>query len=270
MTLSVACANGAASRTPYLFTGKERDTESGNDYFGARYYASSMGRFLSPDPKAASGHAADPQTWNRYAYTDNNPLKFIDPNGLEKFLVIYIQQPVEGKNTSHVGDNVGHSFVGLRDTDTNKEVKIGYYPKPGTSIEAAFGNDVSGAFKNNDKHGYNVRLEFKISDEQFKSLVNAAFNSTLAPNKYNIRTHNCTDWVIDLAKSVGINLPHEKGDSSHPNNPGSLGWDMGGMPGVDRTKHEDAATGSLDKEDPNQTSDMKPLKELHEEVNKSK
>jgi RHS repeat-associated protein len=31
------------------FTGKERDTESGNDYFGARYYASSMGRFMSPD-----------------------------------------------------------------------------------------------------------------------------------------------------------------------------------------------------------------------------
>ena len=32
------------------FTGKERDTESGNDYFSARYYASSMGRFMSPDP----------------------------------------------------------------------------------------------------------------------------------------------------------------------------------------------------------------------------
>jgi RHS repeat-associated protein len=31
------------------FTGKERDTESGNDYFGARYYASSMGRWMSPD-----------------------------------------------------------------------------------------------------------------------------------------------------------------------------------------------------------------------------
>ena len=35
--------------TEHLFTGKERDTESGNDYFGARYYASSMGRFISPD-----------------------------------------------------------------------------------------------------------------------------------------------------------------------------------------------------------------------------
>jgi RHS repeat-associated protein len=33
----------------YKFTGKERDAESGLDYFGARYYASSMGRFMSPD-----------------------------------------------------------------------------------------------------------------------------------------------------------------------------------------------------------------------------
>ena len=36
--------------TEHHFTGKERDTESGNDYFSARYYASSMGRFMSPDP----------------------------------------------------------------------------------------------------------------------------------------------------------------------------------------------------------------------------
>ncbi|MGD0831907.1 MAG: RHS repeat-associated core domain-containing protein [Terracidiphilus sp.] len=38
------------NRTPHrtLFTGKERDTESGNDHFKARYYSSTMGRFLSP------------------------------------------------------------------------------------------------------------------------------------------------------------------------------------------------------------------------------
>jgi RHS repeat-associated protein len=46
--------NGANTNDPYKFTGKERDTESGNDYFGARYYSSSMGRFLSPDPSGLS------------------------------------------------------------------------------------------------------------------------------------------------------------------------------------------------------------------------
>ena len=43
--------SGAPDATEQHFTGKERDTESGNDYFGARYYASSMGRWLSPDPR---------------------------------------------------------------------------------------------------------------------------------------------------------------------------------------------------------------------------
>jgi len=68
----------------YLFTGKERDTESGNDYFGARYYASSMGRFMSPDPATnLSRVLANPQRWNRYAYVINNPLIMLDPNGEE-------------------------------------------------------------------------------------------------------------------------------------------------------------------------------------------
>ena len=71
---------------PHRFTGKERDTESGNDYFGARYYASTMGRFLSPDwsakivpvPYAKLGN---PQSLNLYAYVLNNPLSNVDPDG---------------------------------------------------------------------------------------------------------------------------------------------------------------------------------------------
>ena len=47
----------ADDATEHHFTGKERDSESGNDYFGARYYGSMMGRFLSPDPLMASAKA---------------------------------------------------------------------------------------------------------------------------------------------------------------------------------------------------------------------
>ena len=82
-TVSATCP---ADATEQHFTGKERDDESGNDYFGARYYASSMGRFLSPDwsakvmpvPYAKLG---DPQTLNLYAYVGNNPLSRTDPSG---------------------------------------------------------------------------------------------------------------------------------------------------------------------------------------------
>jgi RHS repeat-associated protein len=64
------------------FTRKERDAETGLDYFVARYYSSTQGRFTSPDPLLSSGAISNPQTWNRYAYTINNPLKYTDPFGM--------------------------------------------------------------------------------------------------------------------------------------------------------------------------------------------
>jgi len=61
---------------------KERDIETGLDYFGARYFASAQGRFTSPDEIFADQSEGDPQSWNLYAYVRNNPLRYIDPLGL--------------------------------------------------------------------------------------------------------------------------------------------------------------------------------------------
>jgi RHS repeat-associated protein len=65
----------------YKFTGKERDTESNLDNLEARYDASNVARFESPDPSFESALRGNPQTWNRYSYVLNNPLRFIDPTG---------------------------------------------------------------------------------------------------------------------------------------------------------------------------------------------
>jgi RHS repeat-associated protein len=65
----------------YKFTGKKRDAETGLDYFGARYYSNGLGRFISPDSPFADQHATDPQTWNLYSYTRNNPVRFTDDTG---------------------------------------------------------------------------------------------------------------------------------------------------------------------------------------------
>ncbi len=72
---------GQADGTRQQFTGQQRDNETGLDYFGARYYASMQGRFVSTDPVLSSGHPMNPQSWNRYSYVGNNPLKLTDPNG---------------------------------------------------------------------------------------------------------------------------------------------------------------------------------------------
>ena len=64
------------------FTSKERDTESSLDFFEARYFSSQEGRFTSPDSKIINGdNLVDPQRHNLYAYTRNNPLNAVDPDG---------------------------------------------------------------------------------------------------------------------------------------------------------------------------------------------
>jgi len=80
------CSLSNAAPTEHHFTGKERDTESGLDYFGARYYASNMGRFQSPDWAASAepvpyAKLVDPQSLNLYAYLRNNPLSGVDIDG---------------------------------------------------------------------------------------------------------------------------------------------------------------------------------------------
>ena len=74
------CAGPGGDPSPQHFTGKERDAESGLDYFGARYNSSAMGRFMSPDP--LGGDLTNPQSLNRYSYVLNNPLTNTDPTGM--------------------------------------------------------------------------------------------------------------------------------------------------------------------------------------------
>jgi len=78
----------SAGKTSNLrqFAGKERDAESGLDYFGARYYGSALGRFTSPDwsakPQAIPyARLENPQSLNLYTYLPDNPLRGVDPDG---------------------------------------------------------------------------------------------------------------------------------------------------------------------------------------------
>src|SRR6185437_8117882 len=67
------------------FTGQERDSETGLDFFQARYFSAALGRFNSPDPGNAGANLFNPQSWNAYTYAFNNPLTLIDPSGTSPF-----------------------------------------------------------------------------------------------------------------------------------------------------------------------------------------
>jgi RHS repeat-associated protein len=63
----------------HQYTGHERDKETGLDYMLARYYGDGLPRFVSAD--TLDGVTSDPQSWNRYTYVRNNPLRLVDPDG---------------------------------------------------------------------------------------------------------------------------------------------------------------------------------------------
>jgi RHS repeat-associated protein len=79
-----------------IFTSYERDSESGNDYAMARYYLSPLGRFSSPD--RLPGDVFDPQTLDRYAYTGDDPIDFVDPTGM------FLAAPGTGCNLGPICD----------------------------------------------------------------------------------------------------------------------------------------------------------------------
>ncbi len=91
----------------YKFTAKERDSESGLDYLGMRYYASNLGRFATTDIGPPSPR--DPQSWNRYSYARNNPLRFVDPDGDLSVLTMILQFTVTFEDKDENGNIVVQS-----------------------------------------------------------------------------------------------------------------------------------------------------------------
>ncbi|HWG20812.1 MAG TPA: RHS repeat-associated core domain-containing protein [Terracidiphilus sp.] len=122
----LSCTGSDTDITEHHFTGKERDTESGNDYFEARYYSSAMGRFMSPDPVIQNElRLLNPQRWNKYAYVINNPLILTDPTGMDAVMADF--------GTKAVG--LGHA--GIISVHSNGSARYGdFSPKGGPAPRA--------------------------------------------------------------------------------------------------------------------------------------
>jgi RHS repeat-associated protein len=120
------------------YTGQRLDTSTGLMYFRARYYASSLGRFASADTIVPG--AGNPQAWNRFSYTFNNPLKYTDPSGHCPWClpVIIIAALLTGCNSQPVDNTYQDRGFLLQGFDAHETLVLG-----GT-IDA-YANEVGGA-----------------------------------------------------------------------------------------------------------------------------
>jgi RHS repeat-associated protein len=125
------------------FTGQEHDPESGLDYFGARYYAQRNGRFTTVDPVMNVEEAlTNPQRWNRYANSLNNPLRYVDPDGAEIatpsvfFTKAFGQQTADNlRALKKVVVNIGRSINSPGHLTPEAEVR--YFEQPDSATEAS-------------------------------------------------------------------------------------------------------------------------------------
>jgi RHS repeat-associated protein len=127
---------GGADSTKQKFASKERDGESGLDYFLSRYYSGAQGRFTSSDSyliifekekgkddaestRILEGYIRQPQVWNKYVYTLNNPLKYTDPDGrraltpedLKFFYILFVEMEKARKaGQTDLANAIDHAY----------------------------------------------------------------------------------------------------------------------------------------------------------------
>lgn len=197
------CASAQYPAFASRITSKERDSETGLDYFGARYYSGAEGRFISADPfipQLECGNAGcfanyleSPQNWNRYAYTRNNPLIYIDPDGEKTELAV-------GRNTET--NPFGHIAL----------IIDGKVYSFGTNYNKIAGNEDWGADAKVylDAQGNSRQtdlLELKISPDQEQSLVNTLdTNNPNAPGaaKYDALGNSCVTVIEKGLQNAGV------------------------------------------------------------------
>jgi RHS repeat-associated protein len=221
LTKSFRAGGCAVFNYPFL-TQKERDVETGLDFFEARHYASMQGRFTSLDPynivmqrqfatnarKAESQftvYLSNPQRWARYAYALNNPLLYTDPHGED--VTIYYRPPREGAGVS---EDQGHILIYVRNDETGESA---YYDYIATGDYNNFGTtQLNGVTQERIDAHASITIETNASQEQAildgikagqQSSPDYSLNATQALRHTET---TCTSQVIKLLALGGINV----------------------------------------------------------------
>jgi RHS repeat-associated protein len=231
------CASGPCATNPGLeagqprrFTGKERDSETGLDYFGARYYSAPVARFTTVDPVYSwKDSLADPQRWNRYAYGRNNPLRYVDPDGKDVVLV--------ARNNAGGGfTNFGHTALRVVGQGYDVTYDFGRYAG-GTGFLRAKGpgilrvwTDHEAFLKRQAPEGDLRTLTYKTSKEVDEAIM-AGFSAEIAKGKerpgrkgfkeyqlaedYDLTKNNCTTICLgamgEAQGKTGFKFPGYEG-----------------------------------------------------------
>ncbi len=220
------------------FTSKERDIETNLDYFGARYYASTQGRFTGADPydinlerqNTSDPEEADnlfrdyifqPQHWNRYAYALNNPLRYVDPDGrleydttlLGKKIKVKISDEIDKEAQDAIRKNIDNAIAKINDGAdklTTEQTKAINSMK---GIEVR--NDISFSFMNPASRVFNIKQGFGETpnlDWLTGAIIHDSFHADQARRGLSFegdrnglaREKEASAFAADVAQRIGL------------------------------------------------------------------
>jgi RHS repeat-associated protein len=176
------------------FTAKERDIETGLDYFLARYYSSSQGRFVSVDPSRKSVSPIDPQSWNRYTYSLNKPLTYIDQNG---------------KWPTKIHDLIVDRALPRLSAAQRQEIKNGSWSVD-DPLKGGQNTDRS------NEHGMTIPEQ---SQDEAAANADTFINRNVDAAKYNFEHHGLTSSLYDFGRAF-----HTVSDMTSPAHEGYQVW----------------------------------------------
>jgi RHS repeat-associated protein len=185
------------------FTGKERDVETGLDYFGARYFASTQGRWTSPDQiNVTKARLFNPSnTLNKYGYAANNPLKFIDPDGND--ITIYYRAS-KGLLTT----DFGHLFVGALNQKTGQVRFLDYWAGSGPPGPGVVNRNMT-----LDRLREHASITIQTTPEVAQKVIDQIDKIMANPPDYTLRLSHtgpqglaCTILCQNVLREVGIDL----------------------------------------------------------------
>lgn len=217
---TAALGYGVTDNVNQKFTGKERDTETGLDFFGARYLSGAQGRWTTPDRmNVTDDKLVVPSTLNKYVYAANNPLRFVDLDGrdvtvLVKLLgsgstfghvMLFANDPTSGSSGSSAMMSFGPADTSIRGAIDQATM----IPVPG---DTSFGLPMSGDELRQKYVMLTIQTEPEVTQEII-SYMNA-FNEK-GWQEWNLPGPNCTTVCRDALKATGI-LPKDF-DSISPN-----------------------------------------------------
>ena len=207
----------------YAFTGKGKDLKTGHYYYEARHYGINLRKFTQVDTKGPK--VIDPQNLNKYVYVNNNPIKYNDPSGNEKVIVLNDREGASGAGHEAILIERDGKYYYFSKTYRDKTKMVtGSVTRREIEIFKSY-KDALRALTIKKDHKYDEIYIINVSKKNADKMWSyASDKGRVLDDKYRLFTNNCKDYVRDTLSAGGIKTKNRQRPNEYMKNLAQSGY----------------------------------------------